>query len=292
MTHDVYAHPPRRPLPEEVGITRRSLLRLGLTEAARDDVDFVEVSRRLRAGWERDGNGALLRSIEPVAEVIAGLAGPAPGSEVLDVGAGDGNLALACAERGAAVTACDIASTMVERGRRRSGAAVRWVQADAEDLPFPDQSFDAVLSAFGAALAARPMRTVRELCRVARPGATVIVCAWVPRGLPGRLYELAEEIEPFPQAVPSPSEWGREAIARKRLGRALEGVEVRVRTVRLRFADHDTAFDALAGWVALDPARLPSLRPGFGRLLASSNNSATAVELDARYLIARGRRPE
>jgi len=287
---DLYAPPPRRRSRSETGISRRSLLRLRPTPAGRADIDYAGAGERVLAGWERAGHEPLLRELEPVGAVVAQLAGVGPASSVLDVGAGDGNTALACLELGAEVAACDLAPAMVQRGRARCHGA-RWRVADAQTLPYPDGRFDAVLSTFGAVLAPRPRRTARELVRVARPGGVVALTAWAPRGLPGRLDELVEALAPLPNGVRSPAAWGRQEVARKRLGGLLEGLELRLRSVRMRFADADAAFAALVRAAPLDEAGRAALRPGFDRLLASCNESPPAVELSARYLVALGRKP-
>jgi SAM-dependent methyltransferase len=291
MTRDVYGRPPRPLPPEEAGITRRSLLRLPLTRTARLDVDFEAITDRVRGARERTSNDGLLRAIEPVAGLIAEVAGVEPGTRVLDACAGDGNVALACSAHGAEVTACDLAPRMVERGRDRCGDSVEWVIADAASLPFADRVFDATLSAFGFARGPEPLRAAHELCRVTRPGGVVVLAAWVPRGLPGGLYELAERVVPLPDGVPSPADWGRQDVVSRRLAPLLEALELRTRTIRLSYADRDAAFDALSTATALEPTQLQALRHDFERLLASCNNSVEAVEIDARYLIAVGRRP-
>ena len=135
-----------------------------------------------------------------------------PGARLLDVGAGDGNLALAAVRQGAEVEACDLAAAMVERGRARAGA-VRWREADVQALPYPSGRFDAVASTFGAVLAPRALTAARELARVTRPGGTVALAAWVPRGLPGRLGELVESVQPLPHGVPRPAGWGVDEVA-------------------------------------------------------------------------------
>jgi len=285
--HDAYSPAPQ-PAPRDAGgISRRALLGLSRTKLGQVRVDLDGVTERLAAGWDGEERAALLRAIEPVAEVVAGAAGAAPGGRVLDVGAGDGNVALACAARGARVDACDLSAAMVRRGRARTADAITWRQADVQRLPYPDASFDVVVSAFGAAQAPRAARTARELARVCRPGGRVVLAAWVPRGLPGRLPELVEAVDPLPEGVPSSGAWGRADRAETRLAPHLEELELRTCVLSLRFGSADACFNALAP-STLDAAQRAALRPDFDRLLASANNRPPAVELDARYLLVSG----
>jgi SAM-dependent methyltransferase len=155
-----------------------------------------------------------------------------------------------------------------------------WRELDPQALPYRDRAFDAVLSAFGAALAPRPRRTAAELVRVVRPGGVVAISAWVPRGLPGRLDELIER----PEGVRAPSDWGRREVMAARFESLLEDFELRTRTVQLCFPDAETLY-AVIGAPAGERAALD-------RLLASCNNAVDRVEIDARYLVGVGRRPE
>lgn len=280
--------------PEEKAVSRRALLRIPRSGLAEDDVDFDSATERVRRGWEQEGHATLLRALEPVAEVVADFAEIGPHQHLLDVGAGDGNLALAAAERGAEVDACDLAAGMVERGHARCAVTphdIAWRVADAQALPYADDSFDRVVSSFGAALAPRPNRTARELARVARPGAIVALAGWIPRGLPGGLEELVEPLAPRPNGIPRVAGWGIEAVVDRRLGRVLNGVELRIRTVALRFPSPEAAFDALVRPYDLDATRREALRPRFERALASCNKGPPQVEIDAPYLVALGRVP-
>jgi SAM-dependent methyltransferase len=292
VTRDVYGRPP----PRQPGrISRRSLFGLGLSARARADIDYDGVTERVRAGWARDGHEPLLRAIEPVAEVLVELADVGPWQRVLDAAAGDGNVAAAALARGASVDACDIATAA--RGRERC-PDVRWRDGDVQALPYADGAFDAVLSSFGAALAPRVRRTVRELVRVVRPGGVVALTWWVPRGLPGRMDELVESVAPLPDGVRSPGDWGVQAVVRQRLEPVLDGLELRMRTVQLAFPDADAFFDALVRPARLDADQRAEIRPAFDELLASCNNAPPPpgdaprpVEVGARYLVAVGRRP-
>jgi SAM-dependent methyltransferase len=280
VTRDVFAKPPER---RPQGLSRRALLRLGWTARARSDIDYDGVTERVRAGWERDGHEPWLRAIEPVAEVLVELAQVGPGRRVLDAAAGDGNVTRAALARDAEVDACDLARAMTERGRARCPDA-RWRVGDVQALPYPDGSFDAVLSSFGMVLAPRARRTARELLRVTRPGGLVALTAWVPRGLPGRLDELVL----LPDGVRPPADWGVQAVMQQRLEPLLEDLEVRTRTVQLRFDTADAFFEALLRPHALE---FDEARPWFERLLSSCNNlPPPQVEVDARYLVAMGRR--
>jgi SAM-dependent methyltransferase len=287
---DIYGRPPPRARRDaDTAISRRSLLRLRLSGAARRDLDHEALSDRVRKVWERDGHEPLLRQLEPAAELLADLTLVAAGKRVLDAAAGDGNVALAAARRGAEVDACDLAPRMVERGRARCAGAF-WCVADVEALPYDDGEFDAVLSSFGAQLAPRPGVAARELVRVARPGGFVALSAWIPRGLPGRMWELVERHAPLPDGVPGPDQWGVEAVARRRLAPLLEEMQLRVRTLPLRFDSANAAFEALVSAEPLGEQHRDAVRPRFDRLLSSCNSGAPAVEIHARYLVMVGRR--
>jgi SAM-dependent methyltransferase len=154
-----------------------------------------------------------------------------------------------------------------------------WRELDPQGLPYPDGAFDAVVSAFGAALAPRPRRTAAELVRVVRPGGVVAIAAWAPRSLPGRVDELLDR----PDGVRAPSDWGRQEVMRERLSPLLDELDLRTRAVQLCFADAVTLAAVLGVPVGA--------RRAFDRLLASCNNAVEGVEVDARYLIGLGQRP-
>jgi SAM-dependent methyltransferase len=276
--HDVYRHAPKR---EPAPLSRRALFGLGLSARARADIDYDGVTARVRARWE-EADEELLRALEPAGNAAVQLAGVAAGERVLDVGAGDGNVALACAERGAEVDACDLSAALVDRGRARAGARVRWTVADAQDLPYADAAFDVVVSTFGAVLAPRARRAALELARVLRPGGRLVLAAWAPRGLPGRLDELVA----LPEGVLPPSAWADEETARRRLEPGFEDLERRTRTVRLDFPSADAMFAALARPFGLQESN----RAAFEALLAAQNNRPPAAEVDARYVLYAGRR--
>jgi SAM-dependent methyltransferase len=143
-----------------------------------------------------------------------------PGGSLLDVACGAGQLALIAAREGVNVTGVDIASNLVQRAKARAkaeGLNARFQEADAEDLPFEEGSFDAVVSLVGAMFAPRPERVSRELLRVCAPGGTLAMANWTAEGFVGRMFKT---ISGFiaPNGMPSPLLWGDELRVRERLG--------------------------------------------------------------------------
>jgi SAM-dependent methyltransferase len=137
-----------------------------------------------------------------------------PGVRVLDVGAGTGNASLPAAQRGAQVTASDLTPELLEVGRARAEAAgleLEWVEADAEHLPFEDESFDVVISAIGAMFAPHHQDTADELVRVCRPGGTIGMLNWTPDGMLGGFFRtMGPFAPPPPPGAQPPPLWGGE----------------------------------------------------------------------------------
>ncbi|MEJ7714839.1 MAG: class I SAM-dependent methyltransferase [Thermoleophilaceae bacterium] len=122
-------------------------------------MDIDQAKEQSRSTWSSGDYAGLSEVLRPAAEALADACAVSAGQEVLDVAAGDGNFAFACAQEGASVVASDIAPGMVEKGRARSqaeGYDIEWVEADAEDLPFEGDRFECVGSVFGAMIAPVP----------------------------------------------------------------------------------------------------------------------------------------
>src|SRR5262249_33015573 len=145
--------------------------------------------------------------------------GVAPGSSLLDVGCGAGQLALIAARSGAQVTACDIAPNWLAAGRVRAAdenVSITFEEGDAEALPYKDAQFDVGVSLIGAMFAPRPELVAAELTRVCKPGGTVAMANWTPTGFIGLMFKtIAKHIAP--SGMPSPVLWGDESTVRARL---------------------------------------------------------------------------
>lgn len=193
------------------------------------DVDAIK--ERNREIWGLGDYRALSEALRPAAEALADACAVSAGQEVLDVAAGDGNFAIACAREGASVVASDLSPGMVERGRTRSeaeGYDIEWVEADAESLPFEDGRFDCVGSVFGAMIAPRPRVVAEELFRVVRPGGTVGMTAWTKHGFTAEMFELGRSYAP-PSDSPLSDEWSVEENVRERFDGLAARFELEVR---------------------------------------------------------------
>jgi SAM-dependent methyltransferase len=234
------------------------------------DQELADLKSRYRDAWDRSEYPPLAERLMPVAIELVDACAVSAGQEVLDVAAGNGNVAATAAREGARVVASDFAAGQVERGRARTeaeGLDVEWVVADVEELPFDDAGFDAVLSVFGAQFGHRPERVAGELFRVLRPGGTVGMAAWGERGFQHELFEtLNRYAPPSPEGVPSPRLWGNEDTLRER-------------------------FEGLAGAISVESRMLPWEFGSFaemGELLQRSGPSfSQEMSDDAREALAR-----
>jgi SAM-dependent methyltransferase len=184
-----------------------------------DLAGFKAVQRRL---WAAGDYSVTARRFEGVAAELVAACGLGPGQRALDIGAGNGNVALAIAASGASPEACDLTPELVAAGRARCDALgeweIPWDVADAEELPYADGRFDAVLSVFGLIFAPRPEVAIAEAFRVTRSGGTVALAAWTPGSAAARFGAVSGKYFPQPDdPPPAPHLWGDEATARDRL---------------------------------------------------------------------------
>jgi SAM-dependent methyltransferase len=196
--------------------------------------------------WGLGDYARIAELILPVSRALVDGCAISAGQEVLDVAAGNGNLATLAGEEGASVVASDIAPGQVELGKARTqaeGLEVEWVVADAEELPFEDGRFDCAASTFGAMFAPRPDVVAGEMFRVVKAGGTVGMANWGPYGSQGEMFELMSKYgPPLPEGVPNPREWGIEEIVQERLGPYASSLQLERRTLRWEFDSFEHAF--------------------------------------------------
>jgi SAM-dependent methyltransferase len=173
-----------------------------------------------RATWAAGDYPAVARHIDdgPVRAALK-AAQVQPGTRVLDVATGSGNVALRAAEARAQVVGLDLVPELLDVAHSRAQAAgldVEWVHGDAEALPFADGSFDSVTSVFGVQFAPRHQVTADELVRVCRRGGTIGLVNWTPEGLIGEMFQVMGHYLPKPPAfVTAPPRWGDEGHVRE-----------------------------------------------------------------------------
>jgi len=183
-----------------------------------------EFKEQQRAVWDAGDYATLSELISDVGGLVVERASVEPGHAVLDVACGTGNAALPAALAGANVTGLDLVPKLLEDGRRKAAAAlveIEFVEGDAEDLPFADDSFDRVFSTFGHMFAPRHERTAAEMARVCRPGGAIAICCWTPDGTVGKVFEAsAAFMPPPPDFAQPPVLWGTEEHVRGLFGEA------------------------------------------------------------------------
>jgi len=247
--------------------------------------------------WAQGDYAAVAVLLEPQAVRLADACEIWPGMTVLDVAAGNGNFAIAAAERGGVVTACDLTPRMLELGRARSQAAgkdIEWIEGDAEDLPFADERFDLVASVFGAMFAPQPDRVASELFRVCRNDGLVAMANYSSDGFLGGMSNLfARYSTRLPFDLPSPFEWGNPAAIGRRFGGLAGGINTQPDTLTMSFESVD---EGIAFWertngptIALrtmvPPERYAEFRRDARRLMEELNASHDGrLELNSSFL--------
>jgi SAM-dependent methyltransferase len=259
--------------------------------------DMQALKSQLRSTWMAGDFGQVAKLSAACAEEFASGLKITPGMKALDVACGTGNLAIPAARMGATVTGVDIAPNLLEQARLRAegeGLNVQFDEGDAEQMPYPDASFDLVMSIFGVMFAPRPEKAASELLRVCRPGGRIAMGNWTPEGFIGRMQQMVTAYAPTPPGVPSPMLWGDEDTVRERFGKGISELNLAKRICTFNFPfDASGAVEffrryfgpAQRTFETLDEQKQVELRDDLVRLW-SENNRATdgTMQIDAEYL--------
>jgi len=258
--------------------------------------DFVGLKKKQQATWASGDFAVIGTTLQIVGETLAEAADVRAGERVLDVAAGNGNATLAAARRFAKVTSTDYVPALLDDGARRAAAErldVTFEVADAEDLPFEDQTFDVVLSTFGAMFTPDHARPAREMLRVTRPGGRIGLANWTPEGFIGRLFRIVGAYLPPPSGVKSPALWGTEPHIVELFG--AQAMEIRTERKHFNFRYRSPAhwlqvFREYYGpvhkaFAALDSVRQKALETDIVRLLEELNVSGgSSLVVPGEYL--------
>jgi ubiquinone/menaquinone biosynthesis C-methylase UbiE len=156
-------------------------------------VDFDTIKQQQRIGWQTGNYARVGNTLQIMADLLVEAAGVHAGETVLDVACGQGNGAIAAALRFADATGVDYAANLLEQARQRAAVQyldIDFVEGDAEELPFADQSFDVALSIVGVMFAPNHQRTADELVRVVKSGGRIALASWTPDGMVGHLFKI------------------------------------------------------------------------------------------------------
>jgi ubiquinone/menaquinone biosynthesis C-methylase UbiE len=200
--------------------------------------DLVAIKARQQGAWSSGDYAVVGTTLQIVGEELCEAIDLRPGSKVLDVAAGNGYVTLAAARRWCEVTSTDYVPALLERGRERAAAerlVIDFRQADAEALPFPDASFDVVVSTFGVMFTADQDKAATELLRVCKPGGKVGLANWTPEGFIGRLFKTLGKHLPPPAGVKSPALWGTRARLNEMFGAQASEINAEPRTFVFRY---------------------------------------------------------
>ncbi|HJQ60084.1 MAG TPA: class I SAM-dependent methyltransferase [Vineibacter sp.] len=226
--------------------------------------DYTAIKAKQNAAWASGDYAKIGTTLQIVGESLAERMDVMPGARVLDVAAGNGNATLAFARRWCDVISTDYVDALLARGRARAEAEaldVRYRVADAEQLPFDDGEFDAVVSTFGVMFTPNHAKAASELLRVCRAGGLIGMANWTPEGFIGQVFKtLGKHVAP-PAGVSSPATWGTRGWIEQAFGpRACEtAIEAKTFTFRYRSVDHFLEFfrtyygPVHKAFLALDP---------------------------------------
>ena len=259
-------------------------------------VDYTAIKARQRDTWASGDYAVIGTTLQIFGESLSEAVDVQAGEQVLDVAAGNGNASLAAARRGADVTATDYVPSLLDLTRRRAageGLAIRTEHADAEALPYPDGSFDVVLSTFGVMFAPNQEQATAELVRACRPGGRIGLANWTPSGFIGQMFKTVGRHVPPPAGVRPPVAWGDEARLEELFGDHVDALTVRRRHFIFRYRSAQDWLDTfrtyygptLKAFAAIDDATRAALELDLLALAEQFNTSSTGtLRVPSEYL--------
>jgi len=264
-----------------------------------DSPDFAAVTEVQQKTWSKGDFSVVANLVYMDAENLAAALDLIPGERVLDVACGSGNAAIAAGRRTlGGVVGADYVAALLERGRERAAAErleIEFVEADAQNLPFEDGSFDVAMSIFGTMFAPDHQKTASEMLRVVKPGGRIGLACWSPEGAVGAMFKTMAKHAPPPPGVASPLLWGTEDHLRALFGDGISDLRVERRLSRhaFRSADHYIDFfreyfgPTQTAYERVGPDGEQALTDDLRAFLDSANTGGErAMVLEAEYLLA------
>jgi SAM-dependent methyltransferase len=261
----------------------------------------TEAQQNARKLWSSGDYPSAMRVIAEVGQIVVDRAGVGPDDVVLDVACGSGNATIPAAKTGAKTTGLDITPELIEAGKKNAaeaGVEIEWIEGDAMDLPFEDESFDVVLSVFGCMFAPDHARTARELARVLQPGGRLVVAAWRPEGNFGRMFKtIASHLPPPPEGFQPPPLWGADEHVREIFEGTGIDLDLEPTTVDFTADSPDAYFEEMerdlppmvVAKSVLDPqGKWDALRADLMELYEDTNESDSGFQAPQEYLLTKG----
>lgn len=263
-----------------------------------------EAKQQAKAVWTAGDYGSVAEKIRSAGVQAVKASSIADGDKVLDVACGTGNATIPAAKTGAVVTGLDLTPKLLEEAKAeasKAGVEIEWIEGDAEQLPFEDQSFDAVISVFGCMFAPDHKVTAREIARVIRQGGRMAICSWTPDGNIGLFLRTAgEHMPPPPEGSQPPPLWGTEDHVRSLFEGTGVELEFEQAAVDFRFDSpedatvfYETRFGPVVTAKAmLEPdGRWAALREDLVAMFTTINTSHQGdLRFPGEYLVATGRK--
>ena len=235
-------------------------------------VDLAAVKSKQHLAWSAGDYAVVGTTLQIVGESLCEALDLRAGERVLDVAAGNGNATLAAARRWCDVVSTDYVPALLERGRTRAsaeGLQVQFEQADAENLPYTDHSFNVVMSTFGVMFTPDQDKAAAEMARVCKPGGRIGLANWTPTSFIGELFKLMGRYLPPAAGVKSPALWGTEARLRELFGERLDSISIERRDFVFRY-------HSAAHWLEVFRTFYGPMHKAFGALDAAKQEALAA----------------
>jgi ubiquinone/menaquinone biosynthesis C-methylase UbiE len=252
-------------------INTRSYTMSAVIATSSPAADFTAVKSRQQAAWSAGNYAVVGTTLQIVGENLCEALDLRSGARVLDVAAGNGNATLAAARRWCDVTSTDYVSSLLDSGRGRAlaeGHTVQFQEADAENLPFADASFDVVLSTFGVMFTPNQDQAAGELARVCKPGGRIGLANWTPESFIGQLFKTIGKYVPPAPGVNSPARWGTQAILEELFSKTAQ----EIRTSRREFVFR---YRSAAHWIEVFRTYYGPMNKTFAALDAEKQTAFT-----------------
>ena len=243
------------------------------------NLTFEALKQKQQGAWASGDYAVVGTTLQIVGEQLCETIDLSSDSKVLDIAAGNGNATLAAARRFCDVTSTDYVPALLDKARLRAdadGLAVNFQTADAENLPFEENSFDVVMSTFGVMFTPDQAKAASEMMRFVRPGGSIALANWTPESFIGRIFKTLGKYLPPPRGVSSPALWGTQARLTEVYGDTASDIALHPRSFVFRYRSPDHFMDIFQTYYG----------PIHKAFLALDEDGQASLDADLRALIA------